>query len=37
MKTATIETSRGTIKIELFEEQAPLTVVNFVKLANDGF
>ncbi|QNN24708.1 peptidylprolyl isomerase [Planctomycetales bacterium ZRK34] len=37
MKTATIETSRGTIKIELFEEQAPLTVGNFVKLANDGF
>jgi len=37
MKTATIDTERGTIKIELFDEQAPKTVGNFVKLAEDGF
>ncbi len=37
MKTATIETNRGTIKLELYEEKAPKTVANFEKLANDGF
>ncbi|MCB9030618.1 MAG: peptidylprolyl isomerase [Deltaproteobacteria bacterium] len=31
--TATIDTSKGTIKIKLFPEQAPLTVANFVNLA----
>ena len=37
MKTATIETDKGTIKINLFDAQAPKTVANFEKLANDGF
>ncbi|HXG45216.1 MAG TPA: peptidylprolyl isomerase [Gemmatimonadales bacterium] len=37
MKTATIETSRGTITAELFDEEAPNTVANFEKLANSAF
>ena len=37
MKTATIETTRGTITLELFDDKAPKTVANFVKLASDGF
>lgn len=37
MKTATIETSRGTIVAELFDEEAPETVKNFSKLANEKF
>jgi peptidyl-prolyl cis-trans isomerase B (cyclophilin B) len=37
MKTATIETTRGTIKLELFADHAPQTVANFVKLVSDGF
>ncbi len=37
MKTATIETNRGTIKLELYDDKAPKTVANFEKLANDGF
>lgn len=37
MKVATIETNRGTIKLELFEDQVPRTVGNFVKLSQDGF
>ncbi len=35
--TATIRTSLGTMVIELFAEQAPVTVNNFIFLANDGF
>ena len=35
--TATIETSNGTIVIELYNEQAPRTVQNFVTLAKKGF
>ena len=35
--TATIETSNGDIELELFPEQAPLAVNNFVNLANDGY
>jgi len=35
--TATIDTSKGNIKIELFLDKTPETVKNFVKLANDGF
>ncbi len=35
--TATIETSAGSMTLELFTEQAPLTVNNFVFLARDGF
>jgi peptidyl-prolyl cis-trans isomerase B (cyclophilin B) len=37
MKTATIETNKGTITVELFEKDAPITVANFEKLANDKF
>ena len=37
MKVATIETSRGTIRAELFEEKVPKTVANFEKLVSDGF
>ena len=36
-KTATIETSKGTIVAELFDNEAPNTVANFEKLANSGF
>lgn len=35
--TATLETSEGTMVIELFPEDAPMTVNNFVFLANEGF
>ena len=35
--TATIVTSNGDIELELFPEQAPLAVNNFVNLANDGY
>jgi peptidyl-prolyl cis-trans isomerase B (cyclophilin B) len=37
VKTATIKTERGTIVAELFADEAPKTVANFEKLANDGF
>lgn len=37
MKTATIETPRGTIKLELFADKTPKTVANFEKLAKSGF
>jgi peptidyl-prolyl cis-trans isomerase B (cyclophilin B) len=37
MKTATIETSRGTIVAELFDQEVPNTVANFEKLANSAF
>ena len=37
MKTATFETNRGTITAELYDTDAPKTVENFEKLANDGF
>jgi len=37
MTTATISTSKGPIKVELFTEQAPETTGNFIKLAKDGF
>ena len=36
-KTATFETNKGTIVAELFEKEAPKTVENFEKLANEGF
>ncbi|GAB4550838.1 MAG: peptidylprolyl isomerase [Anaerolineae bacterium] len=35
--TASIKTNRGTIKVTLFADQAPITVNNFVFLARDGF
>ncbi|MBI1991995.1 MAG: peptidylprolyl isomerase, partial [Candidatus Omnitrophica bacterium] len=34
---ATIETTKGTIVIELYRNEAPKTVENFVKLAKQGF
>ena len=34
---ATLETSRGTILVDLFAQDAPKTVNNFVFLARDGF
>ena len=34
---ATIVTSMGTIKVELFKDKVPNTCENFIKLANDGF
>ncbi len=37
MKTAIIETARGTIKAELFDTETPKTVANFEKLANEGY
>ncbi len=37
MSAATMSTSEGEIKIELFEGEAPKTVANFRKLAEDGF
>ena len=36
-KNATIETSKGTIKAELFDSEVPGTVSNFEKLANSEF
>jgi peptidyl-prolyl cis-trans isomerase B (cyclophilin B) len=37
MKVATIETNKGTIRLELFAEKTPKTVANFEKLAGEGF
>jgi peptidyl-prolyl cis-trans isomerase B (cyclophilin B) len=37
VKHAIFETNRGTIKAELYEADAPKTVANFEKLANDGY
>lgn len=34
---AVIDTSMGTIKVELYEDKVPNTCDNFIKLANDGF
>jgi peptidyl-prolyl cis-trans isomerase B (cyclophilin B) len=36
-KTATIETSKGTIVADLFDGEVPNTVANFEKLANSEF
>jgi cyclophilin family peptidyl-prolyl cis-trans isomerase len=35
--TATFETSLGNFTVELFQQQMPITVGNFVKLATSGF
>jgi peptidyl-prolyl cis-trans isomerase B (cyclophilin B) len=37
MTNATMETNHGTIELELYPDDAPKTVDNFVKLAEDGF
>ena len=34
---ANIETNKGTIKLKLFYDQAPITVSNFVNLSNRGY
>ena len=37
MSAATLHTNHGAIAIELFDDDAPKTVQNFVSLAQDGF
>ena len=37
MSRATLHTSEGPIEVELYPDDAPKTVANFVKLARDGF
>jgi peptidyl-prolyl cis-trans isomerase B (cyclophilin B) len=37
MTNATLHTNHGAIAVELFDEDAPKTVGNFLKLARDGF
>ena len=37
MTTATLHTNHGAVELELFPDEAPNTVENFVKLARDGF
>ncbi len=34
---AIIETEKGTMKVELYSNETPITVENFVKLAQSGF
>lgn len=36
-KIAEFQTNKGNFKIELFEDKAPVTTSNFIKLANEGF
>jgi cyclophilin family peptidyl-prolyl cis-trans isomerase len=37
MTNGTLHTNHGAIQVELFDEDAPKTVENFLKLARDGF
>jgi peptidyl-prolyl cis-trans isomerase B (cyclophilin B) len=37
MRTAEIQTSKGIMKVSFYEEDAPGTVENFVKLSKEGF
>ena len=37
MQTASINTDKGTMKVEFYEKDAPGTVANFVKLSKEGF
>ena len=37
MSTATMQTTEGSITLELFDEDAPKTVENFRRLASEGF
>ena len=37
MKKAVIEMDKGTVEIELFDKEAPITVENFEKLIKEGF
>ncbi len=36
-RTAAIQTEKGDIVIELFEDKAPITTKNFIDLSEDGF
>jgi len=36
-RIAVLETSMGTIKFELYEDKAPITTANFIKLAESSF
>jgi len=37
MQTAIINTDKGAMKVEFYSEDAPQTVANFIKLANDKY
>ena len=37
MTTATIHTSKGNMKVQLYEKDAPNTVKNFIELSKKGF
>jgi peptidyl-prolyl cis-trans isomerase B (cyclophilin B) len=37
MSQATLHTNHGAVTVELFDEDAPKTVENFLKLSRDGF
>ncbi|MDX1640704.1 MAG: peptidylprolyl isomerase [Balneolaceae bacterium] len=37
MQKAVIETEKGTMEVEFFQEDAPNTVENFLKLSREGF
>ena len=37
MKTAEIHTDKGVMKVDFYEEDAPNTVKNFIKLSKSGF
>lgn len=36
-RTAVLETNKGTIRFELYEDLAPVTAQNFIELADQGF
>lgn len=37
MKTAEIHTSKGVMKVQFYHDDAPKTVANFIKLAEEGY
>lgn len=37
MKKAEIQTEKGVMKVDFYEDDAPETVANFIKLSKDGF
>lgn len=37
MKKAEIHTAKGTMKVDFYEDDAPIAVGNFIKLAKSGF
>jgi peptidyl-prolyl cis-trans isomerase B (cyclophilin B) len=37
MKIAEINTAKGLMKVELYENETPIAVENFIKLSNEGF